>query len=48
MLQKIVIRWRSMKRLWKIEELIEHFTLMDEEKEFLENKTGAARKIYGH
>lgn len=30
-----------MKRQWDIEELIEHFTLIDENKEILENKTGA-------
>jgi hypothetical protein len=30
-----------MKRQWDIEELIEHFTLIDEDKEVLENKTGA-------
>jgi hypothetical protein len=32
-----------MKRQWDIEELIEHFTLIDEDKGFLENKTGPTR-----
>lgn len=32
---------RDMKRQWDIEELIEHFTLVDEDKDVLENKTGA-------
>ena len=32
---------RDMKRQWDIEELIEHFTLIEEDKDVLENKTGA-------
>lgn len=32
---------RDMKRQWAIEELIERFTLVDEDKNVLENKTGA-------
>ncbi|HZO73644.1 MAG TPA: DUF4158 domain-containing protein [Ktedonobacteraceae bacterium] len=31
----------DMRRQWDIEELIEHFTLVDEDKDVLENKTGA-------
>jgi Domain of unknown function (DUF4158) len=34
-------RLGCMKRQWDIEELIEHFTLVEEDKTFLENKTGA-------
>jgi hypothetical protein len=34
-------RLRCMKRQWDIEELIEHFTLIEENKAFLENKAGA-------
>ncbi|HEU5375944.1 MAG TPA: hypothetical protein VFV38_10930 [Ktedonobacteraceae bacterium] len=30
-----------MKRQWDIEELIEHFILIDEDKDVLEKKTGA-------
>jgi hypothetical protein len=33
----------SMKRQWDIEELIEHFTLVEEDEALLANKTGATR-----
>src|ERR1700694_3238285 len=36
-------RRRSMKRQWDIEELIEHFTLVEDDLEFLANKTGPTR-----
>ncbi|HEU5379294.1 MAG TPA: DUF4158 domain-containing protein [Ktedonobacteraceae bacterium] len=36
-----VLTDRDMKRQWDIEELIEHFTLIEEDKDVLENKTGA-------
>jgi hypothetical protein len=32
-----------MKRQWDIEELIEHFTLVEDDLEFLANKTGPTR-----
>ena len=34
---------RTMKRQWDIEELIEHFTLVEEDEALLANKTGATR-----
>jgi hypothetical protein len=33
-------RWRCMKRQWDIEELIEHFTLIEEDKEVLDVNYG--------
>jgi uncharacterized protein DUF4158 len=36
-------RRRPMKRQWDIEELIEHFTLVEDDLEFLANKTGPTR-----
>ena len=35
-----------MKRQWDIEELIEHFTLMEEDLDFLANKPGPIRLGY--